>query len=818
MSSRSQPFVARKIQPPLAFGPYTLDLTRGALLRGDDEIKLRPKSYDTLKHLVLNGGRLVPKSEMIAVLWPDAAAVSDDSLTQCIRDVRKALGDDGQAFIRTVPGRGYIFAVPVETAPLEGSVPDDQQPEQVEANPSDRFGRSGKPSRRMSAVIVAGVLVLAGIAWAWKIQADRRWAMASVSRVKQLAAEGRYPEGYELALRVLRQLPAEPSVIRLMSELSDSLSVSTTPAGAEVFLRRLGSPNVQRVGVTPIQNFSVARGEFIISIHKAGYADFERTLSTTLARQAARNKTPWDMRIEVPMREASMVPKNMAYVPAGEHKLRGFSRPSEASAKLGDYFIDRFEVSNRDFKAFAEGGGYSKRQLWQSPDVAAILKDKTGLPGPRDWIGGAFPEGKQNHPVTGVTWYEASAYCQSQGKNLPTLFQWERAARGSLHTAFGIIFPWGLLDARDVAQRANFESSGTVPVDSFEFGMSQYGVYNMAGNVREWVRNSYDGEFATTGGAWRDPIYQFGNYSHHSALRSDDTLGFRCAVTVARTAGDEGGMSFASGKDEFQYPVSTDAEFRATKARYTYEKTPLHAAVIAAEETESWRREEIAFDGFGGERAKAFLYLPKNAAQPYQLIHYLGGTQWWYGVPVTYVVEGKADRLASYIRTGRAVFLVVLKGFAGREPVGAYAGIEVGSEQHRDMLLQLVVDMQRARDYLETRSDIDAGRIAFWNDSTYDSGAVFAAVDNRYASVIFGGAGVWPELQHVSAEMNPLHFIPHIRPPKLMLHGLYDDGHPIHTSEPIFRLMREPKKRASCCRGPYSAAGNRRSSGQHLSR
>jgi hypothetical protein len=133
--------------------------------------------------------------------------------------------------------------------------------------------------------------------------------------------------------------------------------------------------------------------------------------------------------------------------------------------------------------------------------------------------------------------------------------------------------------------------------------------------------------------------------------------------------------------------------------------------------------------------------------------------------------------------------------------VGAYAALEVGSAQHNDILLQWTVDMQRGRDYLETRPDVDAKRVMFWNDSTFDSGAVFAAVDGRYASVIFVGAGVWPELQHVSPEVNPLHFFPHIRAPKLLIHGLYDDGHPIATEEPIFRLMREPKKRASLVGG-----------------
>ena len=773
MSSRSQPFIAPKIPPPFSFGPYMLDLNRGALLRGSDEVKLRPKSYETLKHLVVNSGRLIPKTELISVLWPDAVSVSDDSVMHCIRDVRRALGDDGQELIRTVPGRGYMFVVPVEAAPFRTARVQEEQAKPQRSAPAP----VAKTSKRVAAALVA-TLAVAGIGWAWKSSADRNWAHASVARVKQLASEGKYLEGYELALQVLRSLPGDPTVTLLLSELSDSISVSTTPPGAEVFLRRLGSSETQRLGVTPIQNVKVARGEFIISIRKAGFAGFERTLSSTIDRMRRLNKTPWDMRIEHPLRQASQSPKNMAFVPGGAHRLRGYSRTSDASAKLDDYFIDKFEVSNHDFKAFIDAGGYNKRQLWPSAEVTVALKDKTRLPGPRGWVAGTFPDGKQTHPVTGVSWYEASAYCQSQGKDLPTLFQWERAARSSMHIAGGIIFPYGLLDPRTAPQRANFESSGTTPVDSFEFGMSHFGVYNMAGNVMEWVRNPYDDGYATAGGAWSDPIYQFGHYGQRPALRSDETVGFRCAVTADRNAGDQGAMAFASNLPVFQYRVSTEREFQASKARYVYEKTPLNIAIVAVEETPQWRREEIAYDSYG-ERAKAFLYLPKNPKPPYQVIHFLGGDNWFAGAPVTDIVEGSARLLASYIRGGRAVFLVVLKGFAGREPVGAYLRRDYGSTQRQEILTQWATDMRRGLDYLGARPEIDSRKITFWNSSTYPEGAVFAALDDRYSAAIFTGAGLSKGLsqafRYVEPHANPLHFFPHIRAPKLMLHGLYDE-------------------------------------------
>lgn len=90
------------------FDEFRLDLTRGALFRGLDELKLRPKSFDVLKYLTENQGRLVSKDELIESVW-QGMAVTDDSLVQCLKDIRRALGDNEQQIIKTVPRRGYIF-------------------------------------------------------------------------------------------------------------------------------------------------------------------------------------------------------------------------------------------------------------------------------------------------------------------------------------------------------------------------------------------------------------------------------------------------------------------------------------------------------------------------------------------------------------------------------------------------------------------------------------------------------------------------------------------------------------------------------------
>jgi predicted ATPase/DNA-binding winged helix-turn-helix (wHTH) protein len=98
------------------FGEFTLDVTRGCLFKAGQEVKLRPKVYETLKYLVENPGRLIGKQELMQVLWPDAF-VSDDSLVQCTVELRRALEDSSQQVLKTVPRRGYLFAAAVVKNP-----------------------------------------------------------------------------------------------------------------------------------------------------------------------------------------------------------------------------------------------------------------------------------------------------------------------------------------------------------------------------------------------------------------------------------------------------------------------------------------------------------------------------------------------------------------------------------------------------------------------------------------------------------------------------------------------------------------------------
>jgi DNA-binding winged helix-turn-helix (wHTH) protein/Tol biopolymer transport system component len=147
------------------FGPFLLDLEAGFLRRDGDEVMLRPKAFEVLARLVVHHGKLVSKNELVQAVWPDAA-VTDNSLAQCLSEVRRALGDDSQSMIRTVARRGYVFAAAVTT--VLGEV----HRETAAAGPAPYIQVARQPaveaSWRATAAVILLVIVMVSVgAYLW---------------------------------------------------------------------------------------------------------------------------------------------------------------------------------------------------------------------------------------------------------------------------------------------------------------------------------------------------------------------------------------------------------------------------------------------------------------------------------------------------------------------------------------------------------------------------------------------------------------------------------------------------------------------------
>jgi iron(II)-dependent oxidoreductase len=228
----------------------------------------------------------------------------------------------------------------------------------------------------------------------------------------------------------------------------------------------------------------------------------------------------------------------MVLIPAGAFTMgQDGSKPKNGPAHTVDlpaYEIDRFEVTNDDFARFVEETGY-----------VSYAEENSS----KNWRDAAEAKGG-NHPVVYVTWNDAKAYCEWAGKRLPTEAEWEKAARGD----DGRVYPWGndFPPPDQVDQFGDFYETGlrsTFPVGGFEKGASPYGVYDMAGNVREWVEDyflPYEGAAADAdpffgeenrvnrGGGWFDGedgelVTTYNRNAGPPDTSANDDIGFRCA-------------------------------------------------------------------------------------------------------------------------------------------------------------------------------------------------------------------------------------------------------------------------------------------------
>jgi dienelactone hydrolase len=242
------------------------------------------------------------------------------------------------------------------------------------------------------------------------------------------------------------------------------------------------------------------------------------------------------------------------------------------------------------------------------------------------------------------------------------------------------------------------------------------------------------------------------------------------------------------------HPITTVARFNELAAGYRYEKGALDARIEETADMPGWRREKLSFSGAGGERAIAYLYLPHHVARPLQVLHF---------VPAGDVAGGfrsldssMDDRMAPFVLAGRAAFGVVLKGYIGRlRPAGSIPPSATTVEFAESSMNQ-ISELRRGLDYLESRPDVDPTRIGFFGPSAGAAiGLILTAVEDRYRAITMVGAGLPREWVEIVAEANPIHFAPHIRAPKLLVQGRYDEDTHLRTAaEPLFKLWPEPKR------------------------
>ena len=643
--------------------------------------------------------------------------------------------------------------------------------------------------RKVAIPALTGVLAVGLLVW-WGVHRSGqiRWAHeTAIPEIARLSEKGDDDAAYALAKKVEALVPNDATLAKLWPDISLEKSVHSEPEGAEILIKPYAAPegSWEHIGRAPIEHLRVPLGLLRWKAQKQGFESAER-LTYSMEGILGEGTT-----VNFSLSAPGTVPEGMVRIPGQkrmELQIPGIEK-AVSIVDLPDYWMDRFEVTNKQFKKFVDAGGYRKAQYWKQAfvengrkfswtEAMSRFRDKEGRPGPASWELGNYPEGQGDFPVTGVSWYEAAAYAEFVGKSLPTAHQWQNAAR-----------PWF---ASDIVAFSNFGGKGLAPIGSHQ-GMSPFGTYDMGGNAKEWCWNATENKRFILGGAWNEPPYMFVDVDAQSPFERLPTYGFRLVKEIPGTSLPKAAtesISFTFRDYSKERPVS-DQLFAALKNLYRYDAGPLDPVMDSEDKSYAdWTKQKVTFNtAYGNERMSAYLFLPKNTSPPYETIVYFPGSNAVYERSSKDLVPDTGF----LVRSGRALVYPIYKSHYERGDGLEYDDPD-DTARYRDHVIYWAKDLGRTIDYLETRKDLRLDKLAYCGLSTGAYlGNILPAVEGRIkvAVLISGGFDFAKKLP----EVDEINFAPRVKVPTLMVNGRYDHFFPLETSQNVmFRFLGTPER------------------------
>jgi len=565
-----------------------------------------------------------------------------------------------------------------------------------------------------------------------------------------------------------------------MSEENDNISalvnLQIQQDGVNVSWKAYGEENEWRfLGKSPLPSIRLPRGILQFKLEKEGY---ETTFFSSSNPSLKLNNFPIDMGWNVDpinLQVEGSVPKGMIYIPGGNF-IPALTGSGVDQVYLHPFYIDKFEVTNKEFKEFVDAGGYKNPQYWVEMDfirdgvsltleeAQELMTDTTGMVGPAGWEVGTYIQGTEDKPVTGISWYEALAYARYKGNILPPMFHWAKAA----FPPDEIISPI----SPKLLKTSNFSKEDISVVGQ---GEGAYGTFDMAGNAKEWVWNIFGGRGLTLGGAFDEPTYLASQTAPEARMNRSLKNGFRTARLInprdLNPFGDP--IETQAPKDLSFYKPMSDEVFNVYSRSFQVSSTnPKFEKVYIDDSHPVWIKERIKLEvGYNNESMDVLIFKPKNSFGLSAPIIVHPGANYYTTPPEIDDINPGEFSLDFLIKSGKTLIWPAWKGSLNRMPENV-ASNEDTLRRFRNQFVAWVNDTDKTLDYLETRNDIDTDNI-FYLGMSY--GALFNThtllFENRYKGAILYVGGSFPTYPPLADGINHL---PRIKTPFLMLNGEQD--------------------------------------------
>ena len=671
------------------------------------------------------------------------------------------------------------------------------QPIEIKPEKLTRFKVTKKP-HNIRALIPVIIITLGAIIFLLNRNYRIKWAKEeALTQIEQLINEENVAAAFSMVQKAKKYISDEPRFKELSSLVTSDLTILTDPPGADIYIReyldiegkwkKLGKTPVDSIRIPGGSSFWGANSFYLLRLVKPGFEDILAMTSTLPGSFITSFRSLTKDTLYRKLFTQGTIPPGMVYVEGlGIEILSNF-----CNEKHG-FFIDRYEVPNKQFKEFIDKGGYTNPDFWKHEfkkdgkvisreEAMKFFVDETGRTGPSTWIAGQYPEGQDDFPVSGISWYEAAAYAEYAGKSLPTSAHWYSAAGNDF---LNLTFVSKLMSI------SNFNNKGPESVGKYK-GVTSFGAYDMAGNVREWCWNETAVGHIIRGGAWDDASYLFYEMSQLPSFDRSAKNGFRCALYIDKEKIPERTFEIVDYSENTDYskvkPVDDDI-FKIYNERFLYDSSALDAIT---EETirsyENYTIEKITFNAaYGNDRVIAYLFLPDNSYPPFQTLIFYPGLN---ALAETNLLKSTETKwLTDYlVKNGRAVMCPVYKGTFDR--INDKERAVLSGRQLTDWIIKWVQDFSRTVDYLETRTDIDKNNIGYYGSSWGGlMGGIIPAVEDRLKVNILIVGGFAGPSEMVST-------VSRIKIPTLMLNGKYDATFPLESSVlPFYNFLGTPEK------------------------
>ena len=599
-----------------------------------------------------------------------------------------------------------------------------------------------------------------------KINSTQKLLDDELPKIIELYDKGEIFDVYFLTERLHKLNPSNEIINNYFKKSRRYVKLNTNVDSVRVSIKIIGDSLFRQIGITPIDSFTVpkVRDSYLLKLEHKDVSYIE--------------KGTFNHKYNLPLKKIKLPQNHKAFLGKSFNKM-WLQGVQFNNIKIEPFTISKFEVSNKEYQEFIDSGGYSNPKFWHFPitidnrsyDFKSSMKlftGKYGKPGPANWSYGKFPDGLENHPVTGISWFEANAYAKFRNLDIPNVFQWLYASG----TGFSGIYDSKMIDD------SNFNSNQMREVTDTRGNAN--GVYNIAGNVKEWLHNPFGDkkdEYSILGGSYQEPSYYVKNYASLPPVDRSIGNGIRLVKNLNTDQKDQNKTLVVPDfyRDITSEPDVSDEVFELFKSQFDYKKTELNVSTQIADDFQSgYTLETFNLNTTYDSKEKLFGYIiySNNYKDRYSPVIVVPSARAILNKTVDELPENILSQFKYLIDEGYAIFHPIYFNTYSRErAINTWLPNE--SEEYKEMIVKWGQDYKRSLDYLQTRKDFKFKNLSYYG---YSLGSRYAnillAIDNRVRSAFIVVGGL--RMQRAKKEIDEHFYLRRVKTPIFHIVGKLD--------------------------------------------